>query len=101
MVKLVALYKTPEDAEYFDNLYFNQHLPLAKKMPVLIKCEVSKLKGIGESDQKFYMQAEMYFEDMDKLNSAMASPEGKAAARNLMNFAKDYVVMYFGDVLDK
>jgi uncharacterized protein (TIGR02118 family) len=97
MVKLIALYKKPEDTEEFERLYFNEHMPLIQKMPGLLKWEISKLKGLGENENKFYMMAEMYFNDIDTLNSSMASPEGKASARNLMSFAKDYVVMFIGE----
>jgi len=35
---------------------------------------------------------------MDSLNEGMASAEGKAAGRDLMSFAKEYVVMMYGEV---
>jgi uncharacterized protein (TIGR02118 family) len=40
----------------------------------------------------------MYFDDIDALNASMASPEGKAAASNLMSFAKELVIMMIGKV---
>ncbi len=98
MVKLVALYKTPADIEDFESQYFGTHMPLVSKIPGLLKTEVSKLSGLPGQDSKYFMMAEMYFEDMDKLNEGMASAEGKAAARNLMSFAKEYVIMFYGDV---
>ncbi|MCB0721957.1 MAG: EthD family reductase [Ignavibacteriae bacterium] len=97
MTKLVALYKTPPDKELFDKKYFEEHLPLAGKMPGLVRTEVTKLKSLG-ADEKYYLQAEMYFDDMDSLNAAMGSPEGKAAASNLMSFAKELVVMMIGEI---
>lgn len=97
MTKLIALYKSPEDKETFEKKYFEEHIPLVKKMPGLLKSEVSKLKGIGSGDNKYYMQAVMYFNDMDALNAAMGSPEGRASAKNLMSFAQDIVVMYIGE----
>ncbi|CAN5564882.1 EthD family reductase [soil metagenome] len=98
MVKLIALYKTPADKEGFDEKYFKEHVPLVEKMPGLVKTEIAKLKGLGES--KYYMQAEMYFNDMDSLNEAMASPEGKASARQLMTFAKEIVEMHIGNITE-
>jgi uncharacterized protein (TIGR02118 family) len=97
MTKLIALYKTPEDKEAFEKKYFEEHIPLVNKMPGLIKAEISKLKGIGSSEEKFYMQAVMYFNDMDALNAAMGSPEGRASAKNLMSFAQNIVTMYIGE----
>lgn len=98
MVKLVALYKTPSDIAEFEKHYYETHLPLVDKIPGLLKTEVSKLSGLPGQGSRFHMMAEMYFEDMDKLNAGMASPEGKVTARDLMSFAKEYVIMFYGDV---
>lgn len=98
MTKLIALYKKPEDVEMFEKRYFEQHIPLVNKMPGLIKTEITNLKSLGDVENKFFLQAEMYFENQDALNSAMASDEGKAAAKDLMSFAKDYVVMMIGEI---
>jgi uncharacterized protein (TIGR02118 family) len=98
MVKLIAMYKTPSDIEEFEKHYFEVHMPLIEKMPGLLKSEVSKLTPMPGQEIKYHMMAEMYFENMDSLNESMASPEGKAAGKDLMSFAKDYVIMMFGEV---
>ena len=97
MVKLVALYRTPADIENFEKLYFETHIPLVSKIPGLIKTEISRLHGMTGQESRYYMLAEMYFEDMEKLNEGMASPEGKSSARNLMGFAKDIVELLYGE----
>ncbi len=99
MVKLIALYRKPADIEVFEKHYFEVHIPLVEKIPNLLKAEVSKLKGFAGPEYKYYMIAEMYFENMDKLNEGMASPEGKASGRDLMGFAKDIVEMSVAEVL--
>ena len=98
MTKLIAYYKVPENKDEFEKKYFEEHLPLAKKMPGLIKCEIVRLKGLGGAEPRFFMQADMYFENEDALNKAMSSAEGRAAAKNLMSFAKDYVSMCVGEL---
>jgi uncharacterized protein (TIGR02118 family) len=98
MVKLIALYKTPADAEAFDKHYNEVHMPLVAKIPGLIKSEVSKLKVLPGTTADFYMMTEMYYENMDSFNAAMGSAEGKASARDLMNFAKGNVEFYLGKV---
>jgi len=98
MVKLIAMFKTPADAEAFDKHYFEVHMPLVAKIPGLIKSEVSKLKALPGTESNFYMMTEMYYENMDAFNAAMGSTEGKASARDLMNFAKDNVEFYLGKV---
>lgn len=102
MVKLVALYKHPENKEAFDEHYFHVHSPLAEKMPGLQKLEVTRYVGApmgGEA--KYYLQAEMVFEDRKALDAAMASEEGRAAAKDLMGFAGKLVTMMIGEVVDK
>lgn len=99
MVKLIAYYRNPEDKPEFDKKYFQEHLPLAEKMPGLLKMEVSRLKDIA-GISGFYLQADMYFENIDALNKAMSSDEGKAAGKNIMSFAKDYTVMTIGEIVE-
>ena len=98
MVKLIALYKTPENPKEFDLHYFDTHTPLVKKMPGLRKLEIAKITGAPIGEPKHYLQAEMYFDSQDALNAAMASPEGKATARDLMSFAANIVTMFYADV---
>ncbi|MFC7440363.1 EthD family reductase [Laceyella putida] len=101
MVKLVALYKQPEDKQAFDEHYFQVHLPLARKMPGLIKATVTKYgtTPMG-TESPFYLQAEMYFENQDALTHAMKSPEGKAAAKDVMSFAGKLVTMIIGEEVE-
>ncbi len=96
MIKLVALYKTPEDKEQFDKHYNEVHMPIVAKIPGLLKSEVSKMKPLPGTESGFYMMTEMYYEDMDSFNAAMASPEGKASAKDLAGFAKNNVEFYIG-----
>jgi uncharacterized protein (TIGR02118 family) len=98
MVKLVALYKIPENIEDFEKHYYEIHMPLVEKMPGLLKAEISKLTPMPGAENKYHLMAEMYVEDMEKLNESMASAEGRAAGRDILSFAKDYVIMLFGEV---
>jgi uncharacterized protein (TIGR02118 family) len=98
MFKMIALYKQPQDAAEFDRQYFQEHLPLAMKMPGLKRSEVSKINGSPMGQSEYYLIAEMYFDDMESLKAATSSAEGKAAAKNLMSFAKDIVTMMFAEV---
>jgi len=44
---MVAIYKMPADVEAFEKHYFGTHIPLAKKMPGLLKYEVSQGTEMG------------------------------------------------------
>ena len=98
MVKLVALYKKPADVAAFEKHYREIHTPLAKKMPGLKRLEVSHFTGSPGGEPKFYMMAEMYFETREAMTAALASPEGKAAGKDVMSFAGDVIHMMFADV---
>ncbi len=98
MVKLIALYQNPEDPAEFDRQYFETHVPLAMKMPGLVRCEVARVTGAPGGEPPYHLVAELYFHDMAALNAAMASPEGKAAAKNLMGFAAKVVAMCFAEI---
>lgn len=98
MVKLVVLYKKPTDVQAFENHYREVHTPLARKMPGLKRLEISHFTGSPGGEPKFYMMAELYFENVEAMKAALSSPEGKAAAKDVMGFAGDLIHMMFADV---
>ena len=101
MVKLVAIYTTPEDVSAFENHYRENHAPLVRKMPGLKKLEVSRFFGAPQGNARYYMMAEMYFADKDALFAALKSAEGKDAGKDLMGFAGKCVHMMFCDVTEE
>lgn len=100
MVKLVALYKKPQDVAAFETHYKEIHAPLARKMPGLNKLEVSHMTGSPGGEPKYYMMAELYFDNQDAMFAALKSDEGKAAAKDVMGFAGDIIHMMFADIRD-
>jgi uncharacterized protein (TIGR02118 family) len=101
MVKLVALYRKPEDVNAFEEHYANTHLPLIEQVPNVVKTSLTRFWGVaGGTEAPYYLMYEMYFEDKDKLDEAMKSPENRAAGRDLMSFARDIVTVMFADVYE-
>ncbi len=101
MVKLVAVYSKPDDPAAFDKHYFETHLPLAKKMPGLVRSEIERPTGSPVPGTKMpHLVAHLYFEDAAARQAALGSPEGQAAAKDLMGFAGKYVRMIFCDVVE-
>jgi len=100
MVKLIALYKKPADVQAFEEHYANLHLPLLEKIPGLRKTELSRISGAPRGEAPYYMMYEMYFDDMDAYNRAMASDENKAAGKDLMSFARDVVTLMIADAYE-
>ncbi|MDP9727657.1 EthD family reductase [Alicyclobacillus tolerans] len=101
MAKLIAIYRQPEDVKAFEDHYQNIHAPLAMKMPGLEKIEVTRIESdaMGQPSE-YYLLAEMYFKSQAELQSAMRSPEGKAAAKDLMGFAGKIVQMVIGETVE-
>jgi uncharacterized protein (TIGR02118 family) len=98
MVKLIALYKKPDDIASFDKHYAEVHAPLVKKMPGLRKMEVSKITGSAIGETPNYLVCDMYFDSRDALDAALASAPGRAAGKDLMSFAAKYVTLMYADV---
>jgi len=100
VVNLVILYKKPADVAAFETHYRETHLPLARKMPGVRKLEVSHVTGSPGGEPKFYMMAEVHFDDKEAMMAALGSPEGKAAGKDIMAVAGDIMHMMFADVQD-
>lgn len=98
MVKLIALYTRPDDPAAFDTHYREVHAPLAARMPGLRRMEVNRVTGSPAGEPRYYQVASLYFDDMAALKNAMKSPEGQAAAKDVMGFAGKYLHMMVAEV---
>jgi uncharacterized protein (TIGR02118 family) len=98
MIKLIALYKTPNDTAAFDAHYEHVHTPLVKKIPGLRKLEVARITGAPIGEPQHYLIAEMYFDNQDSMQRSLATPEGKATARDLVSFAGSIVTMFYAEI---
>lgn len=98
-MKLVAIFKQPENPEAFDEAYFNTHMPLIQKVPGLQKTVITRFTRtlMGEG---LYLMNEMYFSDTNALKIAMKSPEMAAAGDTLDHFAKGLVTLMYAQEQD-
>jgi len=94
MAQLLALYHQPADPAAFDRYYFETHVPIAKRVPGLRSYVVNDgpLNAIAGSPAP-YLIAELGFDSMADLQSALSSAEGQAAAADLSNFAQAGVTL--------
>ncbi len=88
---LLALYKKPDDTQAFDEHYFQTHVPLSEKMPGLVSAQYHQIVGSPMGKTDYHLLAVMTFESKAALDAAMKSPEGMAAAKDLMGFAGNLV----------
>ena len=98
MVKLIALFRPPADPDAFDRHYFGVHLPRLRAIPGVEKVEITRITGSPIGEPKYHLMAEMYYQSADAMDAANASPEGVAAAREILGFAPDIVTLFSGDV---
>jgi uncharacterized protein (TIGR02118 family) len=101
MAEVVVLYKTPKDPAAFDKYYAATHIPLAKKMPGLLKYQVSQgpvATPAGPSG--IYLIATLSFDSMAAVQSAFGSVEGEATAADLPKFATGGADIMFFDTKD-
>jgi uncharacterized protein (TIGR02118 family) len=105
MIKYVALYKQPVDAEAFDKAYFETHKPLIDKVPGLVRQEIGKVTRtfvpgfFGETEP--YLIAELYFESKDAMKAGFASPEWQVAGANLTEIGgMELVAMFSAEVVE-
>ena len=88
MAKIIAVYKTPKNAAAFNRYYVSTHVPLAKKLPGLRNYEVSSSPvGLPIDPGGVHLVAILGFDSADAIRAALGTPEGKAVAGDLANFA--------------
>jgi uncharacterized protein (TIGR02118 family) len=99
MAKVYAMYKHPADKAAFDRYYYGVHLPLAKTIPGLQGYEVTRgtIAGVGGGPAPYHLIAALTFSSLVAINAALVSPQGKAIAADLGNFATGGVDIYIAD----
>ena len=92
-VKLLAFYTKPDDVEAFLTHYDDVHMPLIAKVPGLQKAVVNRVDKALMGQTPYFLIAELHFADQAAFDAAMASPENRAAGKDLMSFARDLVTL--------
>ena len=88
MARVVVMYKTPKDADAFNEYYSEKHIPLAKKIPGLRKYEISQGPVVTPAGPSgFHLIATLHFDDLAAIQKAFASAEGQAAGADVQAFA--------------
>jgi uncharacterized protein (TIGR02118 family) len=101
VAKMIALYKHPANQQAFNDKFYNEHIPLAHKMPGLQLVEISKACGAPVGVPAFYLMTEFYFNDMEAVKAGISSPEGQATLNNITSFAGELVHLLFAEVHEK
>jgi len=97
VVRLIALFSTPEDPAAFDAHYRDVHAPIVRRYPKLRGLSVTKPDGVGGRPSPFHLMAEMRFDSRADLDEALASDPGRESGRDLRSFAGAGVSLIIAD----
>jgi uncharacterized protein (TIGR02118 family) len=88
VVRLIVLYRPPEDPAAFDSHYGETHAAIVRRYPGLRELRVTRVDGVGGRPPPYYVIAEMAFDSRADLDAAIGSDAGRESARDLRNFAQ-------------
>lgn len=83
--KLIVMYPHPKDADKFENVYHNEHVPMAvAKLSGKTKIVATKVLDSAQSPSRFHRIAEIHFPSMQTLKACAASEGGQQVLENAM-----------------
>lgn len=97
--RLLVQYGLPSDPAAFDQHYRDIHIPLARKIPGVVRFDIGHALSL-DSEAAPYLVATLDFESAEAFAAGMQSPEGQAAAGDVPNFATGGVRMAHYDAED-
>lgn len=77
MHRLTVQYFEPDDGPAFEAAYRERHLPLVHAVPGVRRVTLSRPRG---DEGTPYLVAELWFDDLASMRSALAGPEMERAA---------------------
>ena len=98
MLKLTGLYAHPNDPEAFEEYYANEHLPLAAKIPNVLRFESGRVGTVDGSEPPHHRIEEWWFESAERLSEALSSPEGEYATGDIRDFATGGAAVFISEV---
>jgi uncharacterized protein (TIGR02118 family) len=88
MPKLIVLYPPPSDVATFERRYNAEHAPMVmEKIPGLKKFVAAKVLGSPAGKAPYQRIAELYFDSMESLQAAIASPGGQTAVAHAIEIS--------------
>jgi len=86
--KLIVLYPPPTDVETFERRYRDEHVPMAQKnLAGVTKFIASRVLGSPAGKTPYQRVAELYFDSMEALQAAMASPGGQTTVAHAIEIS--------------
>src|SRR4051794_39319967 len=98
MVKFTVIYGHPDDPAAFEEYYENTHMPIARRMPNVQRIDLAKAVAAPDGSEPPHRTEDVWFEDMDQLQSSLGSPEGQETAQDTPNFATGGATIFISEV---
>ena len=100
MVKFIIVFRHPDNAETFENIY-QDFLGLVERMPHIKRRQVAHITGSPLGKPDCYRMLELYFETTEDQQTALMSEIGQEAGRELMKLERDSFDLLFADVYEE
>jgi len=98
MYKLTILFQHPDNLDSFEYDWAHKFVPIAEKMPGILRIEVSTVDGGPEGASKYHKLHEFYFESREAMDEAMLSEKGTQAGLRLNAIANGKFSILFSEV---
>jgi uncharacterized protein (TIGR02118 family) len=98
MIKLTVLYGFPADPEAFEEYHADTYSPLVEKMAGTDRWETARVMDTMEGIPTYHRIDEFWFENYDRLDAALGSPEGQAVVADIPNFATGGATIIISEV---
>ena len=87
-VKLIVAYPQPKDAAAFENIYQQEHVPMAiANLHGKTKIVATKILPSPQGENPFYRVAEVHFASMEALQKCAESAGGKQTLANAVKIS--------------
>jgi uncharacterized protein (TIGR02118 family) len=95
MFKFVTLYRQVDDEIALDEFFSGTHLPLAERLPGLVRRELSRVRGKPGGPSRYYLMFELYFDSAADFYGALESPTGQQLMAALVDWDTAGLLTWF------
>ena len=96
MHKLVILIEALDDWVSFEDKW-PEFLHISEEMPGLRREATSRVERVLYGGQSYVQMHELYFDTLQDMEKALASPQGRAAGQLLQQITGGRVVLFYAD----
>ena len=83
----IVLYPPPTDTATFEQVYEEEHVALAQRIPHLTRFVQIRIVGSPGGPAPYHRVAELHFASMEALQAALGTPEAQAAVGHAMQIS--------------